>query len=244
MIHDADVYMTLPFLPSQKRKEIGSLLNIYKEVNRKLDKFIRLTDLHCLTGCGECCRKACVSCSLLEMQPLAAFLWKKGELDTWLSRINTDDEQATCIFYSQNALDNSWHCQIYPFRPLICRLFGLCSRESKARKIELMLCWRLNDALEQESPETARKLFAKGLYAPVFSDYFMKIYSISPDLANQGMNINLAFAKAAKMIGYYGELTEYFTSKGGEKMANKNFPKKPAQQKPPAKPQPAQQQKG
>jgi len=27
-------------------------------------------------------------------------------------------------------------------------------------------------------------------------------------------------------------------------MANKNFPKKPAQQKPPAKPQPAQQQKG
>ena len=245
MINDADVFMDVQFLPVRKQREIKSSLRIYKEVDQKLDKFKRQTALHCLSGCGECCRTACVSASVLEMQPLAAFLWKTGELDLWLSRMNLNDEQATCSFYSKNTPDhNSGHCLIYPFRPLICRLYGFCSRENKARKNELMLCRRIRDALAQAFPEPAKKRLTNGLRAPVSADYLMKSYMISPDLANQCMNINSAFVKAAQIIGYYGELTEYFTLKGGEKMANKNFPKKPAQQKPPAKPQSAQPNKG
>ncbi|HOY09473.1 MAG TPA: YkgJ family cysteine cluster protein [Candidatus Omnitrophota bacterium] len=216
MICDADVLTALRFLPLRKRKEIETLLNIYKEVDQKLDKFKQRSDLHCLSGCGQCCRKACVSCSVLEMQPLAAFLWIKGGLVPWLDRINMNDEQATCVFYSQDSLDNSWHCQIYPFRPLICRLFGFCSRENKARKNELMLCWRIKEGLEQDPPEKARHVFAQGAHAPVYYNYFMKTYAVSPDLADQSMNINLAFAKAAQLIGYYGELTGFLPMKGGE----------------------------
>jgi len=44
----------------------------------------------------------------------------------------------------------------------------------------------------------------------------MKTYAVSPDLADQSMNINLAFAKAAQLIGYYGELTGFLPMKGGE----------------------------
>lgn len=223
MVFRADVFMSLQVLPPQKRKEIEALLKIYKEIDQKLDQFKRLTGLQCLTGCGECCRKACVACSVLEMLPLAVFLWKERELESWLTRIDMKDEQATCIFYSQDALDNSWHCQAYSFRPLICRLFGFCSRENKTRQREWMLCWRMKETLTKGDPEKARKLFVKGSRAPVYYDYFMKIYAVSPDLANQGMNINLAFAKAAQIIGYYGELTKSSTLKGGEKNGQQKF---------------------
>ena len=216
-MRDADVFMSLRFLPGRKQKEVTALLNIYKEVDRKLNEFKRQTGLRCPSGCGECCRTACVASSVLEMQPLAAFLWKKNELDFWLNRIDINDEQAACVFYSPDTLDNSGHCLVYPFRPLLCRLFGFCSRENKTRKNELMLCRKIKDSLGPEFPEAALNLSADGLRAPVSADYVMKAYMISPDLANQCMNINLAFVKAAQIIGYYGELTDCFTPKGGEK---------------------------
>ena len=193
-------------LPKVQQKEIRGLLKIYRQIDKDIAAFKKRTALSCLPACGECCRTACVYVSVLEMQPVAAHLWETGEMDYWLDKIDRKDERAACVFYSAEVLENGGHCRIYPFRPLLCRLFGFSGRENKRQKVELMLCGRMK-AARPEQVARVEALPEKKVRVPLSMNYLMKTYAVSPQLANEGLNINLAFAKAAERIGLYGELS-------------------------------------
>jgi uncharacterized protein len=192
-------------LPKLKEKEIQDLLKIYRQIDRKVAVFKKKSALECIPGCGECCRAAGVCASVLEMQPAARHLWEKGALDFWLDKIDLKDDKSPCVFYSAAVLDNGGHCHIYPFRPLICRLFGFSGRRNKKEKTELMVCNRMKAAYPALVTQVAA-MVEEALQPPLFTNYIMKIYAVSLNLANESLNVNIAFAKAAEIIGYHGGL--------------------------------------
>ena len=206
MLGALESFWSLDFLPLSKQKQVKTLLKLYKEADEEVERFRRATYLRCLPHCGECCRTACVAVSILEMQPVAAYLWQRGQHEKWLKKVDPDNDGATCIFYSPQLLPNGGHCYIYLFRPLLCRLFGFSLRKDKYEKPELMICRRVKASFPYEF-QRAQDMVTKRLRAPVPSDYFMKAYSLSSDFIKQTMNINLAFKKAMEIIGFYSEFS-------------------------------------
>lgn len=190
----------LRLLPKNKRREINGMMKLYKRIDRDMARLRRKTGLMCVPYCGECCKKACVAASALELQPLAVHILQAGTHDHWLRKIDPDDARAPCVFYSPYTLANGGHCHAYEFRPLLCRLFGFSARYNKYQKRELMLCREIKEhdyqgaAKAQDSPSAA-------VYAPVSTHYLIQAGALSSGGALQCVNINQAFVQALDAIG-------------------------------------------
>ncbi len=207
--------LDLSYLPDYKKKEVTALLDIFREIDKKIDLFRAKASLSCVPGCGNCCRDACVGVSVLEVQPLAVYLLQSKKADHWLERINPEDERARCVFYSREQLSNGGHCSVYPYRPLLCRLFGFASRVTEKKDREIMLCKEIKNYFPQEVQRVQSQSKIKS-YSPVSSEFAIKAYGVSMDLANDFRNINIAVKRAVEIIGYHEDLFRKYRKKGSE----------------------------
>jgi len=173
----------------------------YAQIDQLIDGFVAATQLQCPTGCGWCCSSPNVEATPLEMLPLALELFRRGEALGWLERLTQDNETSTCLFYQPDPLvPENGRCQVYPWRPTVCRLFGWSTVTNKSGQPELLTCVR-HKTVTPEVVTAAMDAIANGLEAPSMTELSQQVANIDPELGRQRMPINQALRVALLRVG-------------------------------------------
>jgi len=124
--------------------------------------------------------------------PLALELWKNDKAEYWLDRIHSARDNPACVFFqAQLGSQTQGRCAIYPFRPLICRLFGFFTIVNKHGKHVYGSC-RVIKLRYPEVYEKALLMLEEIGRASVCTDYSIRIIGIDSMPGGRMLHINLA----------------------------------------------------
>src|SRR5690349_7841643 len=112
---------------------------VLKELDAEINKFQQWSTLHCKFGCGKCCFKPDIEATPLEFLPFAVYLSREGKTEEWLDRMDKLNDDAVCMILNPTQAGTGL-CSEYPYRGLICRLFGYSARLNKYEQKELVTC--------------------------------------------------------------------------------------------------------
>jgi len=183
---------------------VRDLLQVYKELDIHIENFWKEARIKCFRACGKCCEVSsqAIEASIFEMIPLAIHLWKRGKTNDVLEKINLTPENHRCVLYDASDLSNRpGCCEAYPFRPLMCRLFGFSAVENKYGNPVVALC----SAIKQNRPELAKEVqrrIDQGLVPPIYQNYASRVLLIDPMYGLPLYPINKAIRMALERIGY------------------------------------------
>jgi uncharacterized protein len=175
------------------------VMDLYSQIDQQTRAFQAETQLHCPAGCGRCCENPHVEATPLEMVPLAVELFRQGEAVKWLESAGVNETNA-CLFYEPDLLTpGNGRCQIYPWRPSICRLFGYATVTDRDGQPKFAACMR-HKADMPEVVTTIQEAIAQGLPAPSFATS-QQIAHLAPHLGAERMPINQALNAALRWVG-------------------------------------------
>src|SRR4051812_38951753 len=92
---------------------------LYQRIDADSQAFNAVEGLRCPSGCGACCTYPDVSCTVLEILPLAFQFLQAGTAESWLQRLENESHPRCPFFASQGGDKGS--CTEYPLRPAVCR---------------------------------------------------------------------------------------------------------------------------
>jgi hypothetical protein len=93
-------------------------------------------------------------------------------------------------------------CRNYRYRGLICRLFGYAASRDKFGELKLATCKIIKEN-QQENFNNTEEAISKGLYLPIFTDYYMNLTQIDFRLGTTILPINEALKVAIKEVLHY-----------------------------------------
>ena len=182
---------------SQKVQEIEEVFAI---LDQEMSKFQGWSGLTCKTGCGKCCNKADIEATVLEFLPFAHYLFLLNESGEWLERLSAR-ESKLCLFFEPTRAGLG-SCTQYPYRGLICRLFGFSARTNKYSQKEFFSCQTIKTEQSEAYTEAIQKI-VKGEFVPVMNHYYMRLLAIDRDLARDFYPINEAIKRAIETVLHY-----------------------------------------
>jgi Fe-S-cluster containining protein len=178
-----------------------------EKVFEELDQHISLTSsqsgLKCPDFCGMCCRKVDIEASPLEFMPLAAWLYKTGKINEFLAKLDSPNHHWCVCFDPDATTKGVWGCNYYEHRGLICRLFGFGFRLNRENSPVLVTCKIMKSTQDLAVANAAQMAEAHPEEMPIFSNYFMRLLAIDPDLAVPQMPINQAIRSAIEKLYFY-----------------------------------------
>ena len=181
---------------------IAQVADLFEQVDREAEKFKSVTGIRCPDMCGICCEGSKVDTTSIEMLPLAAELWKTGEADMWLERIEAADDPGLCVFYRKDpGVPGAGRCSVYALRPLICRLFGFFTVKDKNGNYVYGGC----KVIKEKYPEKYRKaveIIDKGFHPSNITDYAIRLISMGTELSRKMRPINTAAKIAIEKVGF------------------------------------------
>jgi Fe-S-cluster containining protein len=176
---------------------------LFDRLENEITNFKSETNIHCLTGCGQCCSKPDINASPLEFLPWAFYLFLNGKAEAVLEELNTKTATFCHLYQSLSTTDNkNGRCTDYKYRGLICRLFGYAASRDKYGKLRLATCKIIKEN-QQENYDNTEEAISKGLYVPIFSDYYMRLTSIDNRLATTLLPINESLKMAIEEVLHY-----------------------------------------
>jgi Fe-S-cluster containining protein len=186
----------------------NQVMESYTQIDQAIDAFQTATGLHCPSGCGWCCENPNVEATPLEMLPLALELFRQGNVDLWLEKVKAINYSGSCVFYKPDpAIPGNGRCQVYLWRPSICRLFGFATVTTKQGQPELAVCVRHKAAMP-DIAAAAQEAIAQGLPAPNFAEVAQQIANLNPYLGTERLPINQALRVAIERVGLYLQMGE------------------------------------
>lgn len=178
----------------------ASLTQLYQDVNAQIASFQAATGLQCPPGCGQCCENPEVETSPLEMVPMALELIRRGEAAAWLERVEAAGTPSRCVFYQPDAqTPGNGRCQMYMWRPALCRLFGFAAVTDKTGTPKLAACVKHKQVYPDQVAMT-QVAIANGLPVPQFADWQTQIANVDPHWGYQRMPINQALKTAIERV--------------------------------------------
>jgi uncharacterized protein len=178
-----------------------ALLKLFSTVDKDIARFQKVTGLTCRNACSHCCENAAIETTTLELLPLVTHLYNKKTITEWLSCVEDAGRKGRCIFYNPElALQGDGGCSVYPFRPLICRLFGFSATLNKRNQPMLVTC----PIIKQSSSKVVEKIqgdTACYRHVPVMNHYVRRLFSIDPALGVEQIPINEAIYRAIQKVG-------------------------------------------
>jgi len=142
---------------------MAALAELYDQIERETARFCFEHSIACGPGCGTCCEHFMPDITALEARLVAAYLLLVKKDAALTSKI-VDAKNANsgpCPLYR---FDSPYHCSVYPARPLVCRLFGVCANGDKDGNGVFRRC-RYNEE------ETMPLKLNFGPEVPVMQDY-------------------------------------------------------------------------
>ena len=181
---------------------LKELLELYKEINLRVDKFKQDTGINCLHLCGRCCNTSSsnIEASVFELFPLAIYLWENKKIEAVINELNTIDESAPCIFFKHNKIFNeTGNCSMYELRPLICRLFGFSVLIDKEEKVRYISCNEMKKKLGDRivKIESCNKSNSDLLILP---DFAQRATALNYQYGRERFDINKALKKALEIV--------------------------------------------
>ncbi len=184
------------------QEKIKAVEQVFEEFDKEVTSFQSQTKLHCVAGCGLCCKKPDIEATPLEFLPFAHYLYQKGEAQKVLEQLQSNPQNICSIFKSFETV-NGGTCTEYKYRGLICRLFGFSARVDKHGKSELATCKIIKET-QSENYNKAASEIGEGLAIPVMRDYYFKLRGIDASLTDKFYPINIAIKEAIeKVLLYY-----------------------------------------
>lgn len=187
--------------PTNEISKNRALLKLFAQLDREVSRFQKDTGLSCRPACSHCCENPAVETTTLELLPLAIHLYKKKEIDIWLARAEAVGRQGRCIFFAPaRSSKGEGGCEVYSWRPLICRLFGFSATLNKRGRPVLVTC----PVIKQSMPATVYPLQQDVLRRqkiPVMERYVRRLLSIDPMLGIEQIPINEAIYRALQKVG-------------------------------------------
>lgn len=199
-----------PIFPGLKE-----LIGLYKDLDEEASRFKKAAALDCLKFCKKCCTpdKAQIEASVFECLPLSIHLWRRGKAESYLQRIASDGEKNLCVLYSaDHSLSPASGCKHYPWRPLLCRLFGFSAVLDKHGHPRIALCRTIKDADPQIEDRINQKI-ARELRPMIIPHWARQASSLNPHLGQERHPINQAVRLALEKVG----LQLHLLQNGGEK---------------------------
>lgn len=175
-------------------RKIQQVQKVLNDAVLDTEKFSKSGGIACAAGCHLCCLKKDIMASPLEFLPLAWHLYKNGTADTFYDRLEILPENSLCILFSALG-ERSGGCTEYPYRALICRLFGFSSSVDKTGQKRLITCKTIKESRDYHQLQPAR--LGK---SPVAADYYMRLAAIDFTLAGEQLQINLAIKRALEIV--------------------------------------------
>ncbi len=189
-------------MSSRYARPAAAIRALYRRLDRRIACFRRASGLGCPAGCGECCRSPEVEAAVLEMLPLAFHLRRRGLLEPTLARLGRGEPPRRCLFYSPAPLGAfGGHCSVYPWRPLMCRLFGFAAAAGAGGRPELAVCRVMGAAIPSRAQAAAQAVRSGGLKAPVMRDWSLGAYRLDPVLGAGPLPLNVALKQALERVG-------------------------------------------
>lgn len=112
-------------------QELKQLYNFFEDTKNSFTFFQEKYNIHCPSGCGECCRHFVPDITKLEALLVASYIrfcmpdWEAIKQKLEFFKTNNFE---FCPLFRENT---PYHCSVYEARPLICRLFGNSCNQDK-----------------------------------------------------------------------------------------------------------------
>lgn len=182
----------------------NEVMRLYEKLQGQLDSFKSASGLSCPLGCGRCCENPDIFVNVLEVLPLAYHLWQNKTAQVVLDKMSALSSPGVCVFYKPDAL-NPGHgrCGVYPWRPLICRLFGYSVKKNKYGQPRLVTCLTMKTECAKEYQQAEQNLAGGTITAPVMHDFAMQLCNIDPHLGKEYFPINKAIEIAIQKTGLF-----------------------------------------
>ncbi|MBQ0768858.1 MAG: YkgJ family cysteine cluster protein [Bizionia sp.] len=175
--------------------------NLFHQLEQETAQFEKTSGLSCVSGCGKCCTYPDVEASPIEFLPWAFHLFMNGEAEKTLALLN-ETQTSSCIIYKPLSVTGRGRCSDYKYRGLICRLFGFAASSDKYGNLRLATCKIIKEG-QAEQYKTTTEAISKGLYVPVFTEYYMQLNQIDFHLGNIILPINKALKMALEEVLQY-----------------------------------------
>lgn len=185
----------------QLDEKVRAVEEVFMKLDEAVASFQSSTTLHCKFGCGKCCFKPDIEATVLEFLPFAFHLYKNGMAEQWLERL-TQTESSICLILNPTQA-GAGLCTEYPYRGLICRLFGYSARTNKYGKKELVTCQIIKTEQTDSYNKAETLIEADELAVPVMNQYYMQLHGIDFELTRDFYPINLAIRKAIETVLQY-----------------------------------------
>jgi hypothetical protein len=183
--------------------KVRQVEELFDRLEKEITAFKSETSLHCLAGCGKCCSTPDIDASPLEFLPWALHLFLNGKAEEMLVELDSSSISSCHIYRPLSLLEqHNGSCSNYRYRGLICRLFGYAASRDKYGELRLATCKIIKED-QQENYKNTKEAISKGLYVPIFTDYYMQLSQIDYRLATTILPINEALKIAIEEVLHY-----------------------------------------
>ena len=182
------------------RQKVQEVEEAFFLLSQEMGAFQGWSGLSCKAGCGKCCTKADIEATVLEFLPFAYHVFRLGEAEEWLKRLE-EHPDTICLFFKPNQL-GSGLCSQYQHRGLICRLFGFSGRTNKYAQREFVTCQTVKTE-QSHNYQRAVERVRDGEFIPVMNHHYMRLVAIDPQLARDFYPINKAIKLAIETVLHY-----------------------------------------
>ena len=175
--------------------------DLFLKLEKESAQFEQVSGISCVAGCGKCCTYPDVEASPLEFLPWAFHLYLIGNAEKTLDLLEKE-LNPTCLIYKPLAFLDQGRCSDYKYRGLICRLFGFAANTDKYGNLRLATCKIIKEG-QAEKYNSVSEAISKGLYVPIFTDYYMQLNQIDFQLGKLILPINKALKMALEEVLQY-----------------------------------------
>lgn len=178
----------------------SQVLELYQQADHAVNAYRDATGLSCRGGCVQCCFSEKVEATALEMIPLAFHLFRTSQAELIMKRIEKEDSTKQCILFRPDlSTPDGGGCSQYPFRALICRLFGFAGNINREGRPQLARC--RNMPLQDSSDRERDNVPDHDAAMPLFHAFGLAITTIHPGLGTHRRPINEALYEALAKVG-------------------------------------------
>ena len=158
----------------------SQVLEVYRQADHAVTAFREATALACPGGCVHCCFSEKVEATVLEMIPAAYALFRANQAELILKRIEKEHDSKQCLLFRPDlSTPDSGGCTIYPYRALVCRLFGFAGNTDRDGVAQLARCRRM----PLVTPPTAgADGSGPAASLPIFHSFGLAVTAIHPGL--------------------------------------------------------------
>ena len=180
--------------------KVRAVERLFQALEKDIKELQAETGISCVENCIKCCTTPRIEATEIEFYPLAYHLYKTGQSNSFLSKIDQINDPTICPALNYLNIDGTKPgCTQYKYRGLICRLFTYNYGTDKYGIRRINACKTIK--LEQPAQvDLANKLLQAKTIGPRASNYYSQLQVIDFNEAKRLYPIGNAIKMAIETI--------------------------------------------